>query len=93
MHAPIAQVGEWLRSVLRGYYQYHAVPGNLSILSLFRYQVARLWFRTLSQRSQRRPTWKKLGPVFNHWLPSPRCMHPFPNARFDARRLAASHPR
>ena len=61
MHAPIAQVGEWLRSVLRGYYQYHAVPGNLAVLSRFRHQVARLWFRTLSQRSQRRPTWQKLG--------------------------------
>ena len=56
MHAPIATVGEWLRSVLRGYYQYHAVPGNLAVLSRFRHQVARLWYRTLCQRSQRRPT-------------------------------------
>ena len=37
MHAPIAKVGEWLQSVLRGYYQYHAVPGNLLILSRFRH--------------------------------------------------------
>jgi len=93
MHAPIAQVGEWLRSVLRGYYQYHAVPGNLAVLFGFRRQVARLWFRTLSQRSQRRPTWTKLGPVFDHWLPIPRVVHDFPDARFDARRLATSHPR
>jgi len=93
MHAPIATVGEWLRSVLRGYYQYHAIPGNLAVLSRFRHQVVRLWFRTLSQRSQRRPTWKKLGPTFDHWLPNPRVMHDYPDARFDARRLAASHPR
>ncbi len=93
MHAPIAQVGEWLRSVLRGYYQYHAVPGNLAVLSRFRHQVVRLWYRTLCQRSQRRPTWKKLGPVFDHWLPIPHVMHAYPDARFDARRLAASHPR
>jgi RNA-directed DNA polymerase len=93
MHAPIAQVGEWLRSVLRGYYQYHAVPGNLAILSRFRHQVVRLWYRTLCQRSQRRPTWQKLGPIFNHWLPIPRVVHAYPAARFDARRLAASHPR
>ena len=73
MHAPIAQVGEWLRSVLRGYYQYHAVPGNLSILSRFRHQAARLWFRTLSQRSQRRPTWEKLGPIINHWSLTTGC--------------------
>ena len=58
MHAPIATVGEWLRSVLSGYYQYQAVPGNLAVLSRFRHQVARLWYRTLGQRSQRRPTWK-----------------------------------
>jgi RNA-directed DNA polymerase len=93
MHAPIAQVGEWLRSVLRGYYQYHAVPGNLSVLARFRHQVARLWFRTLSQRSQRRPTWQKLGPVFDHWLPIPRVVHAYPDARFDARHPAMSHPR
>jgi group II intron reverse transcriptase/maturase len=47
MHVPIAQVGEWLRSVLRGYYQYHAVPGNLSILARFRRRVVRLWCMTL----------------------------------------------
>src|SRR5271165_2753866 len=34
------------------------VPGNL--LSRFRYQVERHWFRTLSQRSHRRPAWAKL---------------------------------
>jgi group II intron reverse transcriptase/maturase len=93
MHAPIAQVGEWLQSVLRGYYQYHAVPGNLSVLSRFRHRVARLWYRILCQRSQRRPTWDKLGPIFDHWLPIPKVVHAYPDARFDARRLAASHPR
>jgi len=93
MHAPIATVGEWLRSVLRGYYQYHAVPGNQSVLSRFRRQVARLWFRTLSQRSQRRPTWAKLGPIFDHWLPIPHVAHAYPDARFDARFPKESHPR
>jgi RNA-directed DNA polymerase len=93
MHAPIAEVGEWLQSVLRGYYQYHAVPGNLPILSRFRHQVARLWYRTLCQRSQRRPTWQKLGTIFDHWLPIPRVTHAYPDARFDARRRMASHPR
>lgn len=85
MHAPIATVGEWLRSVLRGYYQYHAVPGNMAILSGFRHQVARLWYKTLCQRSQRRPTWSKLGPIFDYWLPLPRVVHEYPDARFDAR--------
>jgi len=93
MHAPIAQSGEWLRSVLRGYYQYHAVPGNLAVLSRFRHQVARLWFRALSQRSQRRPNWKKLGPIFDYWLPIPHVVHAYPDARFDARFRKGSNPR
>ena len=93
MHAPIAQVGKWLRSVLSGYYQYHAVPGNLSVLSRFRHRVARLWYRTLCQRSQRRPSWKKLGPIFDHWLPVPHVVHAYPDARFDARRRKGPNPR
>lgn len=92
MHEPVAKTGEWLRSVLRGYYQYHAVPGNIAVLKNFRTQVARRWFHALAQRSQRRPTWEKLGKVFNHWLPIPQIVHEFPDARFDASRKAA-HPR
>ena len=88
MHDPVAPVGEWLKSVLNGYYQYHAVPGNLSVLKRFRRQVARYWFHALGQRSQRRPTWEKLGKRFDHWLPDPQVVHEFPDARFDA-----SHPR
>jgi hypothetical protein len=29
MHEPMEQIGAWLRSVSQGFYQYHAVPGNL----------------------------------------------------------------
>jgi hypothetical protein len=29
MHEPVATVGEWLRSVMLGYYRYHAVPATL----------------------------------------------------------------
>ena len=90
---PIAQVGEWLQSVLRGYYQYHAIPGNQSVLAHFRHQVVRYWYRVLSQRSQRRPTWNQLAPIFDHWLPIPQVVHAYPDARFDARRRQASHPR
>src|SRR2546430_2440176 len=28
MHQPLAEVGKWLRSVVQGYFNYHAVPGN-----------------------------------------------------------------
>src|ERR1051326_3452252 len=30
MHEPVAQTGQWLRSVVQGYFNYHAVPGNAS---------------------------------------------------------------
>jgi len=93
MHDPVAQVGGWLRSVLNGYYQYHAIPGNLSVLSRFRRQVARYWFHVLGQRSQRRPTWEKLGKLFDHWLPGPHVVHPYPDARFDASRPRVAHPK
>jgi RNA-directed DNA polymerase len=93
MHEPVAQVGGWLRSVLNGYYQYHAVPGNLTVLSRFRRQVARYWFHALGQRSQRRPTWETLGKVFAHWLPVPHVVHAFPDARFHASRRMAAYPK
>ena len=54
MHEPTAKVGEWLRSVLRGYYQYHAVLGNLAALFQFRHRVVRHWYGIPCQRSQRR---------------------------------------
>jgi hypothetical protein len=92
MHDPVEQVGQWLKSVLNGYSQYHAVPGNLTVLKRFRRQVARYWFHVLEQRSQRRPTWAKLGKLFDHWLPVPHIVHDFPDARFRASRPVAAHP-
>jgi len=35
MHRPLAEVGKWLRSVVQGYFNYHAVPGNLASLQRF----------------------------------------------------------
>lgn len=93
MHDPVAQVGKWLKSVLNGYYQYHAVPGNTAVLKRFRRQVARYWFRALAQRSQRRPTWEKLSELFDRWLPMPHVVHEFPDARFHASRRKAAYPK
>ena len=41
---------------------------------------ARYWFHALGQRSQRRPTWERLGQVFDQWLPVPNVVHDFPDA-------------
>ena len=86
---PPAQVGEWLKRVVQGYYQYHAVPGNLHQLSAFRHRLCRLWRGVLNRRSQRgeRP-WQRLVALLERWIPFPRVLHPYPQQRFAVR-----HPR
>jgi len=82
LHLPIPDVGKWLKTVLNGYYRYHAVPGNAHILWAFRLHVGRLWFRTLKRRSQRsRLTWERMKRIIDRWLPKPRIMHPYPEQR------------
>ena len=63
MHDRTSQVGVWLRKVVTGYYQYHAVPGNIDQLRLFKQRVNRLWRNVLVRRSQRaRKKWEKFHP-------------------------------
>src|ERR1700756_2616492 len=58
MHQPLAEVGKWLRSVVQGYFNYHAVPGNFVSLQSFRLEVSKRWLRVLYRRSQKsRMTW------------------------------------
>jgi RNA-directed DNA polymerase len=79
LHAPIAQVGQWLRAVLNGWYRYYGVPLTFEVMGTFRRQVAWLWFRTLRRRSQKsRMTWRRMHLLINCWLPRPRIMHPYP---------------
>ncbi|MFO0811993.1 MAG: group II intron reverse transcriptase/maturase [Gemmatales bacterium] len=52
-HTPVSQQGQWLGSVVRGYYQYHAISGNLPAMEAFRTQVIRGWLFALRRRSQR----------------------------------------
>ena len=59
-HDPIAQTGGWLTQVVRGYFNYHAVPGNLRRLYAFRRETARHWLFALRRRGQRsRWTWER----------------------------------
>jgi hypothetical protein len=88
-HHRTTDVGAWLRKVVWGYYQYHAVPGNTSQLRVFMYRVRWLWRSVLIRRSQRaRVRWDRLHPLLNRWIPQPRVLHPSPDARF-----AAMHPK
>lgn len=88
MHDPVRQTGEWLKSVVHGYFNYHAVPGNLDSLGVFRERVTRLWRRTLLSRSQtHRLPWTRMHRLAARWLPEPRVLHPYPEVRFAARYL------
>jgi group II intron reverse transcriptase/maturase len=86
MHFRMSGTVQWLQQVVRGYFQYHAVPGNLKRMAMFRWEVARLWYRTLRRRSQRNRLTRerfhaRLGPL----LPAVQVLHPYPDIRFDAK--------
>jgi hypothetical protein len=82
MHQPVSEQGRWLQAVVRGYFAYHAVPGNWEALGAFRTQVTRLWYRTLRRRSQKsRLTWNRMTQIAAAWLPPARILHPWPEQR------------
>jgi group II intron reverse transcriptase/maturase len=86
VHQSLVSQGLWLRSVLQGYYAYHAVPGNWDAIGAFRTQIARLWYRTLRRRSQKtRLNWDRRQKHLDAGLPPARILHPWPEQRFDAR--------
>lgn len=85
-HLPIPEQGRWLASVLRGHLVYYAVPGNFTAISAFRIQATRHWLKALRRRSQRhRLNWKRMNRLTQRYLPPARILHPYPEARFDAR--------
>jgi group II intron reverse transcriptase/maturase len=89
MHEPVNAVGVWLKRVVSGYYRYHALPDNQRALWRFRDRLCDLWRSMLGRRSQRsRPSWKRIRPTFERWIPRPEILHPYPGVLFDA-----THPR
>ena len=89
MHEPVPEQGQWLGRVVRGYFAYHALPTNARSLNAFHHHVGRLWLRTLRRRGQRdMSTWARMAQLVAAYLPSPRILHPWPDARF-----AVTHPR
>jgi RNA-directed DNA polymerase len=89
MHQPIPEQGRWLWHVVRGYFNYHAVPMNTRALAVFRAEIARSWNRVLNRRSQKATlTRARMDRLIDDWLPKPRILHPWPDKRF-----AVTHPR
>ena len=55
---------------------------NQPALFLFRFQVAWLWHRALSRRSQNgRILWDRMRRLITRWLPLPTVCHPYPLRR------------
>ncbi len=89
MHQPISDQGKWLKQVVQGYFNYHAVPTNRRALTAFRDEVTKCWRRTLRRRSQRAALpWKQMKDLVDTWLPKPHILHLWPKQRF-----AVIHPR
>ena len=81
-HEPVPDVGRWLQSVTRGFFNYHAVPGNLRALWLFRFEIGKAWKRALERRSQKADVlWARMTKLITTWLPRPTTIHPYPNRR------------
>ena len=92
-HQPVGETGRWLRRVVQGWLNYHAVPSNSNRLHRFVDEVTRHWLASLRRRSQRGPrgwTWKRMQRLARRYLPRPRILHPYPNQRFRVRLAAGA---
>ncbi len=88
MHDPLGETTRWLRSVVHGWLNYHAVPGNSNRIGRFVDEVTRLWLKVLRRRSQRGRhswTWERMQRLARKHFPRARIRHPYPTNRFHAR--------
>lgn len=88
MHRPLGETGRWLRRVVQGWLNYHAVPSNSQRLCRFVDEVTKLWLTVIRRRSQRGRngwTWERMQRFARLHLPRPRVTHPYPNKRFRDR--------
>ena len=84
MHEPISVQGRWVGAVIRGYFGYHAIPGNMHALETFKTQVTRMWYKSLRRRSQKtKLTWVKMNGIVQKWIPKAKILHPWPEERFE----------
>src|SRR2546425_6616953 len=86
MHGRVSGTVKWLRQVVRGYFQYHAIPGNWARMKAFRNDVLRIWFQALRRRSQRsRLSWDRFRERLGVLLPPVQILQPYPDVRFDVK--------
>lgn len=95
LHDGSQDTAEWLKSVVRGYFQYHAVPRNEERLKAFRHEVLRMWLWQLRRRSQRTKwTWARFQEKLGSLLPEVEISHTYPEVRFAWKHIRVpTHPR
>ncbi len=93
MHHPLGEVGRWLRRVVQGWMNDHAVPNNNDRIRRFVDEVPRTWLRAIRRRSQRGKnpwTWERMRRLGRKHLPQPHMIHPYLEQRFRARLKAGA---
>ncbi len=84
-HESVAIVGKWLNRVVQGYFNDHAVPGDLYRLAGMRSEIGRAWRHALMRRSQRhRLPWPRFNRIAARFIPTVCKTHPYPEGRFYA---------
>ena len=90
-HEPIPVQGRWLGRVVRGYFNYYAVPGNMCRLNSFRSELSRAWRHALLRRSQRHQLpWTRFKRLIKKYLPPCLVVHPHPGERFHVKTFGRS---
>jgi hypothetical protein len=89
MRDPVPQTGQWLKSVVQGYFNYYAVPGNLTSLGVFRDRVLAAMVAYHSPSEPETPGLVDAHSCFGSAMACSTAHAPsLPDARF-----VASHPR
>jgi len=85
MHDDVKETGKWLNSVIRGFQNYYAVPGNMNLVKSFYDLTTKAWLCTLRRRSHKGQnfTWKRFAKLIRWLIPRVRSVHPFPGQRFQ----------
>jgi RNA-directed DNA polymerase len=89
MHDPLAETGQWLKSIVQGYFNYYAGPGNTANLGRVPGPAACAIVAFRPPPEPETPDLLDTNAGLGQALaPEPHVPHPFPDARF-----AAGHPR
>jgi RNA-directed DNA polymerase len=76
LNAGTRAMQEYVLAHVRGHIQYYGVRSNSRSLNIYLYQVERLLFKRINQRSQRRSfSWSRYHEWIRRWFPRPRIVH------------------